>query len=147
MSSNTPQFCACWHDAPWIFNFFISHGWTFGQSWEIINWKILPLHLHRHCWRHRFGAKGVNHHIWPCHLSQQLVTAKADNTLDLKVRRVFALEATRNHTVFLHMQRRFLEFICSSVKQYPAILCVDMIRLGFSIIFISTAGPLDSHGN
>ena len=89
----------------------------------------------------------MNHHIWPCHLSHQLVSATADSTVDLKVRRVFAIETTRNHKDFLHMRKRFLELICSNVKQYPAILCVDMVHLGFSIFLFSTAGHLDSHGN
>ena len=89
----------------------------------------------------------MNHHIWPCHLSQQLVSAKADSTVDLKVRRVFALETIRNHKDFPHMRRRFLELICSNVKQYPAILVVDMVHLGFSIFLFSTAGLLDIHGN
>ena len=89
----------------------------------------------------------MNHHIWPCHLSQQLVSAKADGTVDLKVRRVFALETIRNHKGAPHMRRRFLELICSNVKQYPAMLCVDMMRLGFSFFLFPTAGHLDNHGN
>ena len=89
----------------------------------------------------------MNHHMWPCHLSHQLVSAKADGTVDLKVRRAFALETIRNHKDFFHLRKRFLELICSDVKQYPAILCVDMMHFGFSIVLFSTVGNLVSHGN
>ena len=82
----------------------------------------------------------MNHHICPCQLSQQLVKAKPDITVDFKVRRAFALETARGHTDFPHMQRRFLEFICFNVKRCPALLCVDMVHLAFSIFFIFTAG-------
>ena len=75
------------------------------------------------------------------------MSAKAHGTVDLKVRRVFALETARNHKDFLHMRKLFLELICSNVKQFPASLCVDMMRLGFSIFLFPTAGHLDSHGN
>ena len=75
------------------------------------------------------------------------MSAKADGTMDLKVRMAFALETARNHKDFLHMRKLFLELICSNVKQFPAILCVDMMHLGSSIIVFPTAGHLDSHGN
>ena len=75
------------------------------------------------------------------------MNVKADSTMDLKVRRVFALETIRNHTGSLHMRKRFLELTCSNVKLYPAILCVDMVHLGFSIFLFPKAGRLDSHVN
>ena len=75
------------------------------------------------------------------------MSAKADSTMDLKVRRVFALDTARNHKDFPHMRWRFLEITCSNVKRYPAILCVDMMHLGFSTFAFSTAGRLDNHEN
>ena len=75
------------------------------------------------------------------------MSAKADGTVDLKVRMVFARETIRHLKGFLYMRKRFLELICPNVKQYPAILCVDMMHLGFSFFLFSTAGHLDNHGN
>ena len=57
---------------------------------------MLRLHVHKHSWRHRFGDKAFDRHICPGQLSQQLVEARPDSTVDLKVSRVFALETTRN---------------------------------------------------
>ena len=75
--------------------------------------------MHKHCWRHRFGDTAVDRHICQGQLSQQLVEAKPDSTMGLKVSRVVALEAIRNQGHVSYMEMRFLESICLNVMQYP----------------------------
>ena len=84
---------------------------------------MLRLHVHKHCWRHKFGDTAVDRHICPGQLSQQLVEARPDSTVDLKVSRAFALEAIRNHEHASYMEMRFLELICLNVTQYPTVAC------------------------
>ena len=67
--------------------------------------------MHKHCWRHKFEDTVVDSHVCPCQLSQQLVKARPDSTVDLKVSRVVALEAIRNQEHVSYMQMRFLELI------------------------------------
>ena len=67
--------------------------------------------MQKHCWRHTFGDKVVHRHIFPCQLSQQFVKARLDSTMDLKVPKVFALDATRRQEHVSYMQMRFLELI------------------------------------
>ena len=82
-------------------HFCISHGWTLGQSWELISWKMLRLHVHTHCWRHRFGDTALERHICPGQLSQQLLEARPDSTVDLKASRIVAIENARNQELSL----------------------------------------------
>ena len=84
---------------------------------------MLRLHVHRHSWRHRFGDKAFDHHICPGQLSQQLVEARPDSTVDLKVSRAFALETIRNQEHVSSIEMRFLELICFNVTQYPTVVC------------------------
>ena len=44
--------------------------------------------MRKHCWRHRFEDEVVDRHICPGQLSQQLVEATPDSTMDLKVSRL-----------------------------------------------------------
>ena len=53
--------------------------------------------MHKYCWRHGFGDKSVDRHMCPGQSSQQLVEARPDSTMDLKVSMAFALETIRNH--------------------------------------------------
>ena len=76
---------------------------------------MLRLHVHKHCWRHRFGDQAVDRHICPGQLSQPLVKARPDSTVDLKVSRAFALETARNQEHFSSIEMRFLELICFNV--------------------------------
>ena len=84
---------------------------------------MLPLHVHKHCWRHRFGDKSFDRHICPGQLSQQLVEARPDSTVDLKVSRAFALETISNQEHVSYIEMRFLELICLNVTQYPTVVC------------------------
>ena len=110
---------------------------------------MLRLHVHKHCWRHKFGDKAiVDRHICPCQLSQQLVKAKPDNTMDLKVPNVSALEAIRNQEHVSYMQMRFLELICFNVKQYAHLCVLTWCSSGLFFFFsFPTIGHLDNHGN
>ena len=109
---------------------------------------MLRLHVRKHCWRHRFGDKAVDRHICPGQLSQELVEGRPDSTKDLAVSRAFALEEdNRNQERVSYMETLFLELICFSVTQYPPPLCVNMVRLVFSIGLFSAVGHLDNHWN
>ena len=79
---------------------------------------MLRLHVHTHCWGHRFGDKAVDRHICPGQLSQQLVEAGPDSTVDLNVSRAFALESIRNQERASYMEMRCLELIFLTVTQY-----------------------------
>ena len=145
MSRNSPT-VVCLHAAPCVFNFFISHGWTLGHSWEFIIKQMLRLHVHKHSWRHKFGDKAFDRHICPCQLSQHLVEAKPDITKDLKVSKAFALETIRNQERVSYIEMRFLELICFNVTQYPTVVCQHAAPCVFNC-FISTDGHLDNHGD
>ena len=108
---------------------------------------MLRLHVHKPSWRHKLGDKAFDHHICPSQLSQQVVEAKPDNTMDFKVSKIFALETTRNQELVSSIEMRFLELICLTVTQYPPPLCANMQHLVFSFFLFPTAGRLDSHGN
>ena len=70
---------------------------------------MLRLHVHKNCWRHKFGDKVVGRHICPGQLPQQLEEARPDSTVDMKVTRVFALEAIRNQE---HVVTQYPTFVC-----------------------------------
>ena len=80
---------------------------------------MLCLHVHTHCWGHRFGDTVVDRRICPGQLSQQLVEARPDSTMDLKVTRNFALDTIRNQERVSYMGMLCLELICFNVTQYP----------------------------
>ena len=84
---------------------------------------MLRLHVRKRCWRHRFGDKVVDRHVCPGQLSQQLAEARSDSAMHLKVSRVFALEAIRNHEHVSYVGMRFLELICLIVTQYATVVC------------------------
>ena len=105
------------------------------------------LHVHKHSWRHRFGDTASDRHIYPGQLSQQLVEARPDSTVDLKVSRVFALETIRNQDHVSYMEMLFLELICLNVTQYPHRCVLTRCALCFQFVVFSTAGHLHNHGN
>ena len=93
------------------------------------------MHVHKHCWRHRFGDTAVDRHICPGQLSQQLAEARPDSTVDLKVSRVFALETTRNQELVSSIEMRFLELICLNVTQYPHRCVLTCSALCFHLFY------------
>ena len=96
---------------------------------------MLRLHVHRHSWRHRFGDKAFDHHICPGQLSQQLVEARPDSTVDLKVSRAFALETIRNQEHVSYIEMRFLELICFNVTKYPHRCVLTCSTLCFPLFY------------
>ena len=108
---------------------------------------MLRLHVHKHSWRHRFGDKAFDRHICPGQLSQQLVEARPDSTVDLKVSRVFALETIRNQGHLFLYRNAVSRVDLPQCHAIPPPLCVNMQHLVFSIFLFSTAGHLDSNGN
>ena len=58
--------------------------------------------------------------ICPGQLSQQLVEARPESTMDLKVSKALALELFRNHERVSYMEMRFLGLSCLNATQYPS---------------------------